>query len=203
MLLGVPREIKDHEYRVGLTPDSVNEAVLHGHQVIVERDAGAGIGATDADYAEVGAEIVGGAQSVFERAEMIVKVKEPLAAERAMLREGQVLFTYLHLAPDPEQTEDLVRSKAVCIAYETVTSPAGGLPLLAPMSEVAGRLSIQAAAHALERVNGGKGRLLGGVPGCCRPRWSSSAAAWWAPMPPTSRWAWGPIPGPSIAPPRP
>ena len=165
MLIGVPREIKDHEYRVGLTPDSVNEVVLHGHDVIVEHDAGAGIGAGDADYAAVGAEIVDSAGAVFERAEMIVKVKEPLAAERAMLREGQVLFTYLHLAPDPEQTEDLVKSKAVCIAYETVTSPAGGLPLLAPMSEVAGRLSIQAAAHALEKVNGGKGMLLGGVPG--------------------------------------
>ena len=165
MLIGVPREIKNHEYRVGLTPDSVNEAVLHGHAVIVERDAGAGIGAGDADYAAVGAEIVDSARAVFERAEMIVKVKEPLAEERAMLHEEQVLFTYLHLAPDPEQTEDLVESKAVCIAYETVTSPAGGLPLLAPMSEVAGRLSIQAAAHALEKVNGGKGMLLGGVPG--------------------------------------
>ena len=165
MLIGVPREIKDHEYRVGLTPDSVNEVALHGHGVIVESGAGAGVGVDDAEYAAVGAEIVDTARAVFERAEMIVKVKEPLSAERAMLREGQVLFTYLHLAPDPEQTEDLVRSKAVCIAYETVTSPAGGLPLLAPMSEVAGRLSIQAAAHALEKVNGGKGMLLGGVPG--------------------------------------
>ena len=165
MLIGVPREIKDHEYRVGLTPDSVNEVALHGHGVIVESGAGAGIGVDDAEYAAVGAEIVDTARVVFERAEMIVKVKEPLSAERAMLREGQVLFTYLHLAPDSEQTEDLVKSKAVCIAYETVTSPAGGLPLLAPMSEVAGRLSIQAAAHALEKVNGGKGMLLGGVPG--------------------------------------
>ena len=165
MLIGVPKEIKDHEYRVGLTPDSVNELVLHGHEVIVERDAGKGIGAGDAAYESVGAEIVHDAQAVFDRAEMVVKVKEPLAQERAMLREGQVLFTYLHLAPDPEQTADLVSSKAVCIAYETVTSPVGGLPLLAPMSEVAGRLSVQAAAHALERVNGGKGVLLGGVPG--------------------------------------
>ena len=165
MLIGVPKEIKDHEYRVGLTPDSVNEVVLHGHEVIVERGAGEGIGAGDADYAAVGAAIAGGAAEVFERAEMIVKVKEPQAGERAMLREGQILFTYLHLAPDPDQTADLVKSKAVCIAYETVTSPAGGLPLLAPMSEVAGRLSIQAAAHALEKVNGGKGMLLGGVPG--------------------------------------
>ena len=165
MLIGVPKEIKDHEYRVGLTPDSVNEVTLHGHEVIVESGAGAGIGAGDAEYAAAGATIADGAATVFERAEMIVKVKEPQAGERAMLREGQILFTYLHLAPDPEQTAGLVESKAVCIAYETVTSPSGGLPLLAPMSEVAGRLSIQAAAHALERVNGGKGMLLGGVPG--------------------------------------
>jgi len=165
MLIGVPKEIKNHEYRVGLTPDSVNEVILHGHEVIVQSGAGAGIGAEDADYAAVGAEMVDGAPEVFAQAEMVVKVKEPLAVERAMLREGQVLFTYLHLAPDPAQTEDLVKSKAVCIAYETVTSPAGGLPLLAPMSEVAGRLSVQAAAHALEKVNGGKGMLLGGVPG--------------------------------------
>ena len=165
MLIGVPKEIKDHEYRVGLTPDSVNEVVLHGHGVVVEQGAGAGIGADDAEYAAVGAAIVPDAEEVFERAEMIVKVKEPQSGERSLLREGQILFTYLHLAPDPGQTADLVGSRAVCIAYETVTSPAGGLPLLAPMSEVAGRLSIQAAAHALERVNGGKGMLLGGVPG--------------------------------------
>ena len=165
MLIGVPKETKDHEYRVGLTPDSVNEVVLHGHDVLVEIGAGAGIGVADEDYAGVGATIAPDAETVFARADMIVKVKEPQPGERAMLREGQVLFTYLHLAPDPRQTADLVESGAVCIAYETVTSPAGGLPLLAPMSEVAGRLSIQAAAHALERVNGGKGILLGGVPG--------------------------------------
>ena len=165
MLIGVPKETKDHEYRVGLTPDSVNEVVLHGHEVIVESGAGAGIGAADADYSQVGATVAPDAEAVFARAEMIVKVKEPQPGERAMLRAGQVLFTYLHLAPDPEQTADLVESGATCIAYETVTSPAGGLPLLAPMSEVAGRLSIQAAAHALERINGGKGILLGGVPG--------------------------------------
>ena len=165
MLIGVPKEIKDHEYRVGLTPDSVNEAVLHGHEVLVESGAGDGIGVGDSEYTAVGAEIAARAETIFERAEMIVKVKEPLAPERAMLREGQILFTYLHLAPDPEQTADLVKSGAVCIAYETVSAPSGGLPLLAPMSEVAGRLSIQAAAHALERVNGGKGMLLGGVPG--------------------------------------
>ena len=165
MHIGVPKETKDHEYRVGLTPDSVNEVVLHGHDVIVEGGAGAGIGAADEDYAGVGATIAPDPETVFARADMIVKVKEPQPSERAILREGQVLFTYLHLAPDPRQTADLVESGAVCIAYETVTSPAGGLPLLAPMSEVAGRLSIQAAAHALERVNGGKGILLGGVPG--------------------------------------
>ncbi len=165
MLIGVPKEIKDHEYRVGLTPDSVNEVVLHGHEVIVESGAGAGIGADNSEYEAAGAAIVERAETVFERAEMVVKVKEPQAGERAMLGDGQILFTYLHLAPDPEQTADLVKSKAVCIAYETVTSPSGGLPLLAPMSEVAGRLSIQAAAHALEKVHGGKGMLLGGVPG--------------------------------------
>ena len=165
MLIGVPKEIKDHEYRVGLTPDSVNEAILHDHEVLVESGAGIGIGADDSEYESAGAVIVDRAETVFERAEMVVKVKEPLAGERAMLREGQILFTYLHLAPDPEQTADLVKSNATCIAYETVTSPSGGLPLLAPMSEVAGRLSIQAAAHALERVQGGKGMLLGGVPG--------------------------------------
>ena len=165
MLIGVPKEVKDHEYRVGLTPDSVNEAILHGHDVIVQSGAGAGIGADDARYAGAGATIAPDAETVFARAEMIVKVKEPQPVERAMLRAGQVLFTYLHLAPDREQTADLVESGAVCIAYETVTSPSGGLPLLAPMSEVAGRLSIQAAAHALERANGGMGILLGGVPG--------------------------------------
>ena len=165
MLIGVPKEIKDHEYRVGLTPDSVNEVVLHGHEVLVESGAGIGIGADDSEYEGAGAVIVDRAETLFERAEMVVKVKEPQAGERALLREGQILFTYLHLAPDPEQTTDLVKSNATCIAYETVTSPSGGLPLLAPMSEVAGRLSIQAAAHALERVQGGKGMLLGGVPG--------------------------------------
>ncbi len=165
MLIGVPKEIKVHEYRVGLTPQSVQEVVHHGHEVIVETNAGVGIGATDADYEAAGASIVSTASEVFDRAEMIVKVKEPQAKERAMLKEGQVLFTYLHLAPDPEQTKDLVESGSVCIAYETVTSPLGGLPLLAPMSEVAGRLSVQAGAHCLERINGGRGILLGGVPG--------------------------------------
>ena len=165
MLVGAPREIKNHEYRVGLTPPSVQELVLHGHQVVIETSAGAGIGASDADYEASGATIAVDAASVFQSAEMIIKVKEPQASERAMLRPGQILFTYLHLAPDPDQTKDLVDSGAVCIAYETVTSPHGSLPLLAPMSEVAGRLSVQAGAHCLEMVHGGKGMLLGGVPG--------------------------------------
>jgi alanine dehydrogenase len=154
-----------HEYRVGLTPDSVREFVVHGHKVVVETQAGAGIGRSDDDYRAAGAEIAGDAKEVFARAEMIVKVKEPQAPERRMLRDGQILFTYLHLAPDPEQCRDLVASGAMCIAYETVTDGHGGLPLLAPMSQVAGRLSIQAGAHCLERAHGGKGILLGGVPG--------------------------------------
>ena len=165
MLIGVPKEIKVHEYRVGLTPDSVREFVVHGHKVVVETGAGAGIGRSDEDYRTAGAEIVGDAKAVFDRAEMIVKVKEPQASERRMLRDGQILFTYLHLAADPEQCRDLVASGATCIAYETVTDGKGGLPLLAPMSQVAGRLSIQAGAHCLERAHGGEGILLGGVPG--------------------------------------
>ena len=165
MLIGVPKEIKNHEYRVGLTPTSVGEFVAHGHSVIVETGAGIGIGSLDDDYRAAGAETVGAASEVFARADMVVKVKEPQAAERAMLREDQTLFTYLHLAPDPEQTKDLVDSGAVCIAYETVTDGKGGLPLLGPMSQVAGRLSIQAGATALERAHGGSGILLGGVPG--------------------------------------
>jgi alanine dehydrogenase len=168
--IGVPREIKVHEYRVGLTPSSVREVVAHGHAVLVQTQAGAGIGATDADYERAGATIVGGAAEVFASADMIVKVKEPQAVERRMLRDGQVLFTYLHLAPDPEQAKDLLASGAACIAYETVTSPAGGLPLLAPMSEVAGRMSVQAGAHCLERAAGGMGILLGGVAGVAPAR---------------------------------
>jgi alanine dehydrogenase len=165
MLIGVPREIKVHEYRVGMTPSSVREAIAHGHQLIVETQAGAGIGAADDDYRKAGADVVGSATEVFKRADMVVKVKEPQAIERKQLREGQVLFTYLHLAPDPEQAQDLVASGAICIAYETVTSPSGGLPLLAPMSEVAGRLAVQAGARCLEKSAGGMGMLLGGVPG--------------------------------------
>lgn len=165
MRIGVPKEIKNHEYRVGMVPASVKELVLQGHQVMVETNAGAGIGFTDADYVAAGATVLATADEVFAKAEMIVKVKEPQAVERARLREGQVLFTYLHLAPDWPQTEDLIKSKATCIAYETVTSASGGLPLLAPMSEVAGRMSIQAGATALQKANGGRGMLLGGVPG--------------------------------------
>jgi alanine dehydrogenase len=165
MLIGVPKEIKNHEYRVGMVPASVRELVQHGHQVVVETLAGAGIGCTDADYIAAGARVLGSAAEVFAHADMIVKVKEPQAIERARLREGQVLFTYLHLAPDWPQTEELIKSKATCIAYETVTAHNGGLPLLAPMSEVAGRMSIQAGATALQKANGGRGMLLGGVPG--------------------------------------
>jgi alanine dehydrogenase len=165
MLIGVPKEIKNHEYRVGMTPTSVKEAVRHGHQLWVQANAGAGIGATDADYAQAGAKIIPTAEEIFAKADMIVKVKEPQAVERKMLRPGQILYTYLHLAPDPEQTKDLVASGAICIAYETVTSPRGGLPLLAPMSQVAGRMSVQSGAHCLEKAQGGRGVLLGGVPG--------------------------------------
>lgn len=165
MIIGVPKEIKNHEYRVGLTPNSVNECVQRGHTVLIQSNAGAGIGATDTDYINVGAKIINDASDIFAKADMIIKVKEPQANERAMLREGQILYTYLHLAPDPEQTADLIKSGAICVAYETVTSPYGGLPLLAPMSKVAGRLSIQAGAHCLEQPQGGLGVLLGGVPG--------------------------------------
>ena len=165
MLVGVPREIKTHEYRVGMVPASVRELVHHGHQVMVETRAGHGIGFDDPDYAAAGAEIVETAAEIFARADMIVKVKEPLAPEIAMLREGQVLFTYLHLAADRVQTQGLVDSGCVAIAYETVTDDRGGLPLLSPMSEVAGRMSIQVGAHCLEKESGGRGVLLGGVPG--------------------------------------
>ncbi|MCE9786929.1 alanine dehydrogenase [Shewanella chilikensis] len=165
MIIGVPKEIKNHEYRVGMVPSSVRELTMHGHQVFIETNAGNGIGFTDQDYINAGASILDTAAEVFAKAEMIVKVKEPQAVERAMLRHDQILFTYLHLAPDLPQTEELVNSGAVCIAYETVTDDRGGLPLLAPMSEVAGRMSIQAGAMALEKSMGGLGMLLGGVPG--------------------------------------
>jgi alanine dehydrogenase len=170
MQIGVPKEIKVHEYRVGMTPASVREAVAHGHRVLVQAGAGAGIGAADAAYARAGAELVPTADEVFARTELVVKVKEPQAVERAMLREGQVLFTYLHLAPDPDQCRELLASGAVGIAYETVTQPGGGLPLLAPMSEVAGRMSVHVGAGCLERERGGMGVLLGGVPGVAPAR---------------------------------
>jgi len=165
MIVGTVREIKNHEYRVGLTPESVYELTAHGHRVLVESGAGDGIGAHDTLYAKAGGEIVSSAREVFAAAEMIVKVKEPQAEERAMLRPGQILYTYLHLAPDPEQTRELIASGATCIAYETVSDDHGGLPLLKPMSQVAGRMAIQAGATALEKANGGRGVLLGGVPG--------------------------------------
>ena len=165
MRIGVPKEIKNHEYRVGLTPASVRELVLSGHDVLVQTNAGSAIGMLDADYQAAGATITDTAAEVFDQADMIVKVKEPQLAECAMLKPGQLLYTYLHLAADPEQTKALMQSGAVCVAYETITGPGGGLPLLAPMSEVAGRMSVQAAATHLEKVRGGKGVLLGGVPG--------------------------------------
>lgn len=165
MRIGVPKEIKNHEYRVGLTPASVRELTSHGHTVQVQVGAGAAIGLTDAMYEAAGASLAPDAASVFAQAEMIVKVKEPQPQECAMLRPGQILYTYLHLAPDPQQTEALVQSGAVCIAYETITNAHGGLPLLAPMSEVAGRMAVQAAATHLEKSRNGMGVLLGGVPG--------------------------------------
>src|ERR1700719_2894618 len=165
MLVGVPKEIKDNEFRVGMTPSAVAELVHHGHEVIVETAAGLGSGSPDEEYVGAGGKIVPTGADVFAQAEMIVKVKEPLADERRRLKRGQILFTYLHLAPDLEQTRDLMASGATCIAYETVTSPYGGLPLLTPMSEVAGRLAPQVGAHALEKAQGGRGVLLGGVPG--------------------------------------
>jgi alanine dehydrogenase len=165
MKIGVPKEIKNHEYRVGMTPAAVREAVHHGHAVLVQSGAGAGIGCDDAQYQSAGARVLPEAAAVFEQAEMIVKVKEPQPAECAMLRRGQLLFTYLHLAPDPVQAEGLLRSGCTAIAYETISDDRGGLPLLAPMSEVAGRMAIQVGAVALQKANGGRGVLLGGVPG--------------------------------------
>jgi len=165
MLVGSPKETKDNEHRIGLVPSTVRELTAKGHQVIIETGAGIGAGLADAAYEAAGADIVADADAVFSRAEMIVKVKEPLPAERKKLRRGQILFTYLHLAPDRAQTEDLIASGVTAIAYETVTSPQGTLPLLTPMSEVAGRMAPQAGARFLENGNGGRGVLLGGVPG--------------------------------------
>jgi alanine dehydrogenase len=170
MNVGVPKEIKNHEYRVGLTPASVKELTARGHLVLVETQAGAGIGFSDDDYRVAGAAIMPSSVQVFEKAELIIKVKEPLALERRLLKAHHTLFTYLHLAPDVPQTRDLMASEALCIAYETVTDVAGHLPLLAPMSEVAGRMSIQAGAHCLEKAQGGRGLLLGGVPGVAAAR---------------------------------
>lgn len=165
MLIGCPKEIKNQEYRVGITPSAAFEAISRGHQVIMETNAGVGAGFSDADYTAIGAGIVDTAAEVFATAEMVVKVKEPQAVERQQLRENQVLYTYLHLAPDPEQTQDLLDSGVTAIAYETVTDNNGGLPLLAPMSEVAGRLAPQVGSWTLQKANGGRGVLMGGVPG--------------------------------------
>ncbi len=165
MLIGVPKEIKNNEYRVGLTPAGARELVARGHDVIVQKGAGTAIGLTDDLYVTAGAKIADSLEAVFADAELIIKVKEPQPNECAMLRPGQTLFTYLHLAPDPEQTRLLVESGATCIAYETVTDDQGGLPLLTPMSEVAGRMAVQEGAHALQKAQGGSGVLLGGVPG--------------------------------------
>ena len=165
MKIGCPKEIKPQEFRVGMTPNAAYEAVAHGHQVIIETGAGTGAGFTDDDYIAAGAAIIDTAEEIFATADMIVKVKEPQAVERKMLREGQLLFTYLHLAPDPDQTNDLLESGCTAIAYETVTDDRGGLPLLAPMSEVAGRLAPQVGAWTLQKANGGRGVLMGGVPG--------------------------------------
>ncbi|MCE8515180.1 alanine dehydrogenase [Ruegeria pomeroyi] len=165
MKIGCPKEIKPQEFRVGMTPNAAREAVSHGHEVIIETNAGAGAGFDNAAYVDAGARIVDTAEEVFATADMIVKVKEPQAIERKMLRENQLLFTYLHLAPDPDQTHDLLASGATCIAYETVTDRNGGLPLLAPMSEVAGKLAPQVGSWTLQKANGGRGVLMGGVPG--------------------------------------
>jgi alanine dehydrogenase len=165
MKLGCPKEIKPQEFRVGMTPNAAREAVNHGHEVVIEAGAGRGAGFEDADYVAAGAVMLDTAEEIFATADMIVKVKEPQAVERKMLREGQLLFTYLHLAPDPDQTHDLIESGCTAIAYETVTDAQGGLPLLAPMSEVAGKLAPQVGAWTLQKANGGRGVLMGGVPG--------------------------------------
>ena len=170
MIIGCPKEIKPQEFRVGITPNAAGEAIAHGHKVVIETGAGTGAGFTDDDYTATGAKILGTAAEIFQISEMIVKVKEPQPIERKMLREGQLLFTYLHLAPDPDQTRDLLASGCTAIAYETVTDAGGGLPLLAPMSEVAGRLAPQVGAWTLQKANGGRGVLMGGVPGVAPAR---------------------------------
>lgn len=165
MLIGIPKEIKNNEYRIGMTPAGVRELISHGHKVMVQRDGGSAIGLLNEQYEAAGAQLIDTPEEIFATTEMIIKVKEPQPNECKMLRPGQLLFTYLHLAPDPEQTRLLIESDCIAIAYETVTDSHGGLPLLAPMSEVAGRMAIQAGAHALEKSQGGMGILLGGVPG--------------------------------------
>jgi alanine dehydrogenase len=190
MLVGVPREIKADEYRVGLTPTAVREYVTHGHQVLVETEAGAGAGYSDDAYRRAGATIVADADAVFAQARMIVKVKEPQAVEWARLTPDHILFTYLHLAPDPAQTEGLLKSGCAAIAYETVTDPQGGLPLLAPMSEVAGRIAVFSAGETLLKHNGGMGLL--GCPGCRRRGSACWAAGWWGPTPRAWPRAWAP-----------
>ena len=171
MRIGCPKEIKPQEFRVGLTPNAAREAIGRGHEVVMEKGAGVGAGFADEAYAAVGARIADTAEEIFAVADLIIKVKEPQAVERKRLREGQVLFTYLHLAPDPEQAHELMESGATCIAYETVTDAMGGLPLLAPMSEVAGKLAPQVGAWTLQKANGGRGVLLGGIPGVAPGRW--------------------------------
>jgi alanine dehydrogenase len=165
MLIGVPKEIKNHEYRVGMTPAGVRELIMKGHQVIIQHLAGDAIGLTDELYQEAGATIIATAKAVYDTAELVVKVKEPQAQERQWFRPNQILFAYLHLAADKQQTQDLINSGAICIAYECVTDQHGGLPLLAPMSEIAGRLAIQVGSRALENGEGGKGILMGGIAG--------------------------------------
>ena len=186
MRVGTVREIKNHEYRVGLTPESARELVVSGHEVWVETGAGLGIGASDEDYKAAGAAIRPDAKTVFDGAEMIVKVKEPQPVECAMLRRGQILYTYLHLAPDPDQTAALIKSGVTAIAYETVTGPGGSLPLLKPMSQVAGRMSIQAGATALEKAHGGRGVLLG----ASRRSPRCSMSAFHRAIPPARLWPW-------------
>ncbi len=200
MIIGVPKEIKNHEYRVGMTPAGVQELTARGHKVLVQQQGGEAIGLSDAEYQAAGAELVASAAEIFARAEMIVKVKEPQPEECELLRPGQLLFTYLHLAPDPVQTQLLVHSGAVAIAYETVTDDRGGLPLLAPMSEVAGRMAIQAGAHSLEKAQGGNGTLLGGCPRWRPPRWWCWVAGWSASTRRAWRWDWGPTSPSWIAP---
>ena len=192
MRIGVPREIKNHEYRVGLTPAGVHAFVEHGHQVMVEVSAGVGSGIEDEAYLQAGAQLIPTPEEIYAVVDMVIKVKEPLPSEFGLLRQDQIIYTYLHLAPAPDLTQALMESGCVAIAYETVQLADGSLPLLTPMSEVAGRLAVQAGAHHLEKAQGGRGQLLSGVPGTPQARWSSWAAAWWGPTLPRWRWVWVP-----------